>query len=148
MHQCPSVLANIPAQILVGKTLAKMGGQRTRMLEARTQYILSGGGLEKRREKKWKKNKKRKKSWYWLLDIVSDKRTSTAIQGVQALGQIHTSLSPERDTVMRRTGKVVRIRLQKRLFFNFRGNRRREITLWVITLILAHTTRRHWRWRR
>ena len=30
-----------------------------------------------------------------LLDFVSDTRTSAAVQGVRALGQVHTSLSPE-----------------------------------------------------
>ena len=42
MHQCPPP-ANIPANILVGKTRAKIGGQRSRNIEALTQYILSRG---------------------------------------------------------------------------------------------------------
>jgi len=51
MHQCPPP-ANIPANILVGKTRAKIGGQRSRNIEALTQYILSrgewkGGGKER-----------------------------------------------------------------------------------------------------
>lgn len=43
MHQCPPA-ANIPAQILVGKTRAKIGGQRGNNIEALTQYILSKSG--------------------------------------------------------------------------------------------------------
>lgn len=56
-------------------------------------------------KKSEKSEKKEEKVALVLLDIVSDTRTSTAVQGVRALGQVHTSLSPERNTVLGRTGK-------------------------------------------
>lgn len=69
-----------------------------------------------------------------LLDFVSDTRTSAAVQGVRALGQVHTSLSPEPNMDLWRTGKVVRVRPPKtRLFFNFDG----EIESWKI-IVLSH----------
>ena len=46
-------------------------------------------------KKSEKSEKKEEKVALVLLDIVSDTRTSTAVQGVRALGQVHTSLSPE-----------------------------------------------------
>ena len=55
-----------------------------------------------------------------LLDIVSDKRTPTAVQGVRAPGQVHTSLSPGPNMDLWRTGKAERVRPPKtRLIFNF-----------------------------
>lgn len=46
-------------------------------------------------KKSEKSEKKEEKVTVVLLDIVSDTRTSTAVQGVRAPGQVHTSLSPE-----------------------------------------------------
>ena len=57
MHQSPPPSANIPAQILVGKTRAKIGGQRARNIEALTQCCIKGAS-----EKEGRVKKKRKKS--------------------------------------------------------------------------------------
>lgn len=46
-------------------------------------------------KKSEKSEKKEEKVTMVLLDIVSDTCTPTAVQGVRALGQVHTSLSPE-----------------------------------------------------
>ena len=73
-------------------------------------------------KKSEKSEKKEEKVALVLLDIVSDTRTSTAVQGVRALGQVHTSLSPEPNMDLWRTGKAERVRPPKtRLIFNFYG---------------------------
>ena len=73
-------------------------------------------------KKRRKSEKKEEKVTIVLLDIVSDTRTPTADQGVRAPGQVHTSLSPEPNMDLWRTGKAERVRPPKtRLFFNFYG---------------------------
>ena len=67
-------------------------------------------------KKSEKSEKKEEKVALVLLDIVSDTRTSTAVQGVRALGQVHTSLSPEPNMDLWRTGKAERVRPPKTRF--------------------------------